>query len=88
MTSKGIRKLISLTPMKKKKRRCTHNGMYITNIKYLCLWCRVTEYGMNGQYGIQDNKTHPKQLGRKDTMGQLAAAISPYMSSLQPYITP
>ena len=86
MTSKGIRKLISLTPVKKKKKkkrkRCTHNGMYITNIKYLCLRCRVTECGMNGKYGIKDNKTHPKQLGRKDTRAQLAAAISPYMSSL------
>ena len=66
MTSKGIRKLISLTAMKKKKKKekerddlCTHNGMYITNIKYLCLWCRVTECRMNGKYGIQDNKTHP-----------------------------
>lgn len=59
--------------------------MYITNIKYLCLRCRVTECGMNGKYGIQDNKTHPKQLGRKDTRAQLAAAISPYMSSLYAY---
>lgn len=50
--------------------------MYITNIKYLFLWCRVTECGMNGKYGIQDKKTHPKQLRRKDTRAQLAAAIS------------
>ena len=56
--------------------------MYITNIKYLCLRCRVTECGMNGKYGIQENKTQPKQLGRKDTRAQLAAAISRYMSSL------
>ena len=56
--------------------------MYITNIKYLCLWCRVTECGMNGKYGIQDKKTHPKQLGRKDKRAQLAAAISRYMNSL------
>ena len=62
--------------------------MYITNIKYLCLRCRVTECGMNGKYGIKDNKTHPKQLGRKDTRAQLAAAISPYMSSLYAYISP
>ena len=84
MTSKGIRKLISLTPVKKKKKRkrCTHNGMYITDIKYLCLWCRVTECEMNGKYGIQDKKTHPKQLGRKDTRVQLAAAISPVMTSM------
>ena len=51
-------------------------------MKYRFLWCRVTECGMNGKYGIQENKTQPKQLGRKDTRAQLAAAISPYMSSL------
>ena len=52
--------------------------MYITNMKYLFLWCRVTECGMNGKYGIQENKTQPKQLAR--TEGHKGATRSRYQS--------